>query len=57
METAKRRPLRWLIAVLVGGALLGATVVYAQKRECWACPACGCSPDGGTIYCCEVYSC
>jgi hypothetical protein len=57
METAKRRPLRWLIALIVGGALLGATVVYAQKRECWACPACGCSPDGGTIYCCEVYSC
>jgi hypothetical protein len=49
----KRRSVRWLLAIVVGGALLGGAVAYAQRAECWECYPCGCSPDGSAILCCD----
>lgn len=57
MKIQKRRSLRWLVAAALGGAILAGTVAYAQRRDCWECKPCGCSPDGVNILCCGSYGC
>ncbi|MFL5348578.1 MAG: hypothetical protein ACJ8AT_27600 [Hyalangium sp.] len=57
MKTRKKNTLQWLLALSVGGAILGGTLAYAQMRECWECYPCGCSPDGSALLCCSTRSC
>ncbi len=57
MKTHKKSTLQWLLALSVGGAILGGTIAYAQMRECWECYPCGCSPDGSALLCCNTRSC
>ncbi len=46
--------LRWM---LVAAGLLGASVAWAEMRECVDCYPCASSPGGGAILCCSTSAC
>jgi len=57
MEKTKSRYVHWWLVIVLGGALLGGAVAYAQMPRCWDCYDCGCSPDGSSIQCCDAIAC
>jgi hypothetical protein len=52
MTRGKKVLVRWMLAAVTAGALLGGTA-SAELPECIKVYACGCSSDGGYIYCSE----
>lgn len=52
MTHGRKARLRWMLAAVTLGALMGG-MASAEPPECIRVYACGCSSDGGYVYCSE----
>lgn len=50
MTRGKKVLFRWMLAAVTAGTFLGG-IASAELPECMRLYACGCSSDGGYIYC------